>query len=245
MATTLYDDAPLDVRADIRAAHAQRLDEIASPGTWFDAKTRVAIAAEARNAKGCKLCADRKAALSPFAVDGTHDSLGEQPQTIVEVIHRIATDPGRLTQRWYRNCLESGLTEEEYVEIVGVTCSTISLDTFARAAGTGRLPLPAPKAGEPSRERPAEAKPGDAWVPWVAAQDAGERWGDQFGPAASNIRRALSLVPDEARAWFDVVDTQYLNAEQMRDFDTMHRAIDRAQIELVAGRISFLNQCAY
>lgn len=245
MATQLYDDAPLDVRADIRAAHAQRLDEIAAAGTWFDGPTRVAIAAETRNARGCSLCAERKAALSPFAVDGAHDSLGDLPENIVEVIHRIATDPGRLTQRWYRGRLESGLTEEEYVEIVGVACSTISMDTFARAAGTGRLPLPEPKSGEPTRERPAEAKQGDAWVPWIAPEDAGERWDSQFGPAASNIRRALSLVPEEARAWFDVVDAQYLNAGQMRDFDTMHRAIDRAQIELIAGRISFLNQCAY
>lgn len=245
MATALYDDAPVAIRADLAAAHARRLAEIAAPGTWFDGATRVAIAAETRNAHGCALCADRKAALSPFSVDGTHDSLGDLPENIVEVVHRIATDPGRLTRAWYGTCLGSGLSEEEYVEIVGVACSTISLDTFARAAGTARLPLPAPRPGAPTRERPPEARQGDAWVPWIAGPDAGEKYDERFGPSASNVRRALSLVPEEARGFFDVVSAQYLDAAQMRDFDTMHRAIDRAQIELIAGRISFLNQCAY
>lgn len=245
MSEAFYENPPVEIRADIGAAHARKWAGIASPGTWFDAKTRVAIAAETRHAATCALCRDRKAALSPFAVNGTHDSLGDLPENIVEAIHRIATDPGRLTQGWYRKCLESGLSEEEYVEIVGVVCSAVSIDTFARAVGVDRQPLPAPVGGDPSRTRPTEAKQGDAWVPWIAGPDATGDDIEAFGPSASNVRRALSLVPAEAYGFFDIVSAQYLDASQMRDFDTPHRAISRPQIELIAGRISFLNQCAY
>jgi hypothetical protein len=61
----------------------------------------------------------------------------------------------------------------------------------------------------------------------------------------ANIRLALTLVPDEARGWFDVVDAQYLSGAMMADFSREHRAISRAQIELIAARVSALNQCTY
>lgn len=245
MASLDYDDAAMEIRADIKAAHARTWRRIGAPGTWFDGRTRVAIAAETRHAEACSLCAARKAALSPFAVDGVHDSLGALPDNVVEVVHRIVTDPGRLTQGWYRKCLETGLTDAEYVEIVGVACSTLSVDTFARAVGVARRDLPEPQAGAPSKVRPAEASQGPAWVPWIAGPDARGDDIPNFGPGASNVRRSLSLVPADAHGFFDLVAAQYLEADQMKDIGGRYRAIDRAQIELIAGRISFLNQCAY
>ena len=62
--------------------------------------------------------------------------------------------------------------------------------------------------------------------------------------AAPNVIRALSLVPDEVRAWVDVSGAQYLSMEEMRSFEST-RALDRAQIELIAGRVSALNECFY
>jgi len=41
------------------------------------------------------------------------------------------------------------------------------------------------------------------------------------------------------------VTNQCLPPAAMRDFDNEYRAIDHAQIELVAGRVSALNQCVY
>ena len=99
-----YADAPFAVRNDLGDAHAATWERIASRGTWFDGETRVAIAAETRNARGCRLCAERKEALSPYAVEGTHDSLGALPENLVEVIHRIVSDPGRLMRKWYEDC---------------------------------------------------------------------------------------------------------------------------------------------
>lgn len=245
MTELTYDDAPFAVRPELADAHRATWGRIASPGTWLPAATRVAIAAEARNVGGCALCAARKAALSPAAVGGRHDSLGTLPENIVEVVHRIVSDPARLTKKWFDGCLATGLSAEEYVEIVGVTCSTVAVDTFAHAAGLAKRALPAPRPGEPSRIRPGNATQGAAWVPWIAAENARGDDLERFGPAGSNVRRAMSLVPVEAHGFLAMNEAHYLTGPQMRDFSKEYRAITRAQIELVAGRVSALNQCAY
>ena len=64
------------------------------------------------------------------------------------------------------------------------------------------------------------------------------------GGRSANVIRALSLVPEEVRAWIELADTQYLSREEMIDLGAS-RALDRSQIELVAGRVSALNECFY
>ena len=245
MADPTYDTREVPIREAILAAHRDTWRRIARPGSWFDGPTRIAIAAESRNAPGCMLCAERKAAVSPYAIEGTHDSLGALPGAIVEIVHRIVTDPARLRQQWYEGILAGGVADTEYVEVVGVVCSTVSVDTFARAMGVPTPDLPAPEPGAPSRQRPTGVKPGDAWVPWIAPEDVTEREADLYDHGPSNIRRALTSVPDEQRGFFDLVHTQYLSGPEIRDFGTDYRAITRTQIELLAGRVSALNQCVY
>ncbi|NKB22233.1 MAG: hypothetical protein GKS01_17240 [Alphaproteobacteria bacterium] len=245
MTIVSYEDAPVPIRLDLLEAHQRAWQRLASPGTWLTGATRVAIAQEVRNAKQCSLCVERKAALMPYNVTGTHDTVSDLPEAQVELIHRLATDSARLRRNWARELIESGLSEEEYVETVGVACTTISLDTFAYAVGMPSREIPMPVDGDPKKVRPTEAKQGDAWVPWIAPDDASDGDRETFGPGVSNIRRALSLVPAEAHGFFDLVSNQYLSAEQMKDFATKFRAITRAQIELIAGRISAINQCAY
>ncbi len=245
MTDLTYDTAEIPVREAIFGAHRNAWRRIARPGNWFDGLTRVAIAAESRNAPGCVLCGERKAAMSPYSVEGTHDSLGALPTAIVEIVHRIVTDPARLRRQWYEGILAGGVADTEYVEVVGVVCSTVSVDTFARAMGMPTPDLPAPEPGTPSRRRPSGVKPGDAWVPWVAPEDVTELEADLYDGGDANIRRALTCVPDEQRGFFDLTDAQYLSGPQIRDFGTDYRAITRAQIELIAGRVSALNQCVY
>jgi len=245
MTTVSYDDAPVPIRQDLLDAHQRAWQRIAEPGTWLDGSTRTAIAHEVRNARQCKFCAERKQALMPYSLEGAHQTVTGLSEAQVELIHRLATDSARLKRSWCRNLIDNGLSEEEYVETVGVACTTIFLDTFAHALGIQLREIPAAQEGNPSRIRPEEARQGDPWVPWIAPEDASEADRDTFGPGISNIRRALSLVPDDARGFFDLVGNQYLDAEQMKDFVTQFRAITRAQIELIAGRISAINQCAY
>ena len=56
--------------------------------------------------------------------------------------------------------------------------------------------------------------------------------------------RALSLVPDEVRMLRRLSEAHYLPIEKIPD-PTCHRALDRMQMELVAARVSALNECFY
>jgi hypothetical protein len=239
--------SPIAIRGDLAAAHARAWERIGRPGTWWDGAARVAIVAETRHATSCRLCRRRKETLSPAAVEGTHDSLGELAEVVVEVVHRVRNDPGRLSERWYRDLITGGLSEERYVETVSVVAHVVAIDTMARGLGTEVLPLPRPQTGVPSQYRPAAAKPGDAWVPWLEPTDLGDAEADLYpsGRPAANIMKAMSLVPDEVRGFFDLVSHQYLPPLAMRDFSREYRAISHAQIELLAARVSALNQCLY
>ncbi len=249
MVVISYDAAATRVREDLTGAHQRAWRRLAAPGTWWNGRRRVAIAAETRNAAFCKHCRDSKAALSPYSIEGSHDSAADLPESIIEIVHRIATDPGRLTRAWFDRAIDSGLGDGEFVETLGVVVTTIAVDTFTRAIGLPPHPLPEPASGEPSLTRPVGAKPGPAWVPMLAPDDmtASEACLEKVyvSPDPTFIRRALSLVPDEARGLFDMVDAQYLPGAIMPDLDTRHRAITRAQMELIAGRVSAINGCFY
>jgi hypothetical protein len=245
--TRPYASTRYPIRDDLTEAHARALARIARPGTWWDGAARVAIAAETRNAPLCTLCRRRKEALSPLAIEGTHDGLGGLPEIVVEVVHRVVTDPGRLGERWYHGVIARGLTAERYVEIVSVVAHTVAIDTMARGLGIDMPPLPNPKPGSASHYRPEGAKAGGAWVPWVEPADAGEVEAGIYPSdrLPANIMKAMSLVPAEVRSFFDLVTHQYLPGEVMRDFSREYRAISHAQTELLAARVSALNRCLY
>ncbi len=246
-----YDTAPYPVRADIAETHARVWQHIAAPGTWLDGSTRVAIAAETRTARTCRLCASRKAAISPYAIDATHDSLYHLRTDQVEAIHRIVSDPARLTERWVRGLLDGGMADTEYIELVSVLAHTVAVDTFTDALGLPRWPLPRPIDGEPSRRRPQGAVIDAAWLPTVppeaADADLKRIYPSGIGdaPNAPHVRRAMSLVPREAISFFAINDTHYLPPEAMWQVDRNPRSITKAQIELVASRVSSLNGCFY
>ena len=241
-----YPDAPAPIRADILAAHARAWAWIAAPGNWLTGAERVAIAAETRHALDCRLCAARKRALSPEAVTGEHDGPGVLEPPMVEIVHRIVTDPARLTRRWFEARRAEGVEVTRYVETVGVTAVTVSLDTFARSMGLPPRRLPEPEPGEPSGYRPASARMEEAWVPLIVpGEESGAEADIYSGARGAYILMALTLVPEAKRAFFDLVETQYLPGRWMRDYEVEYRAISHAQIEFLAARISALNQCVY
>lgn len=246
MAELSFDTAVTPVRDDVAEALPHVWSRIGAPGTWLTAEERVAIAAETRHARGCTLCAERKAALSPYAIDGTHDDLDLLPETWVEVVHRIVSDPGRLAEHWYREVTSSGIDVEQYVELVGVVVTTVAVDTLCRGLDMAPPALPEPQPGAPTPEVPEQLNRELAWVPTLAPEPEDGPLQQEFyrgGPA--HIRRALTYVPGTARDFWRMANALYLQGFQMRDFDTEYRAITHAQIELVAGRVSALNQCVY
>jgi len=243
-----YSHSPDPVRGDLAEAHRRAWAHVAAPGTWLSGAERVAVAEETRRARSCRLCAERKAALSPFALEGEHDEAGALPAPMVDEIHRVTTDAARLTEGWLDSLRKAGLSDESYVEALGVAVLVISIDAFHHAMGLPVEPLPEPRPGEPSRYRPRGAVKGEAWVPMLDPKqaDPADRKLVAPGPGGGTayVVRALSLVPDQVRALADLSGAQYLSFEKMLGFET-GRALDRSQIELVAGRVSALNECFY
>jgi len=48
------------------------------------------------------------------------------------VIHRVVTDPGRLSKAWCEQVVAGGFEDTRYVEIVGVVITVVSVDVFCR-----------------------------------------------------------------------------------------------------------------
>ena len=233
----------LPIRESLKREMEVAWIRLASAGTWWTGAERLNIAAEARHALDCDLCQQRLKALSPNAVDGKHEALDRLPEGVVEAIHRLVNDAGRITKSWLRSL---DIEDTQYVVIIGVIAVLTGLDTFDRALGQPLRSLPAPIAGEPTRLKPAGAKNDLAWVKTVAPEDVGTRDPNPYPVHGDkNIHRALSLVPQEVFNFFDLDVELYLKDHEIRDFEREYRAISHAQIELIAGRTSALAGCFY
>jgi hypothetical protein len=241
-----YQSVQAPVRPAFAASHQRFWDRLAAPGTWWSGPERVAIAREARAARQCPLCRERRAALSPHAVRGNHATVTDLAPPAVEAIHAITNDAARLTRAWYERCLAAGLSDGAYVEIVGTVAALVSVDQFCRGLGLEEHPLPAPRSGAPSRYRPSTACADEAWVPMVPIDNAGTPEADLWPSGRTgNVIRALSLVPDEVRTLSDLSAAHYLPNTQVRDPHASQGALTRPQMELIAATVSVANGCFY
>jgi hypothetical protein len=235
------------MRQEIIAAHGRAWAWIARPGTWMDGRERVAVAAEARLARSCPLCEARKNALSPFSLQGEHNATGILPGNQIDAIHRLATDPGRLTRDWLYELFDDGLADGVYVESAAIVAMVACMDTFSFAVGVEEAALPEPLPGEPARYRPPGAKINDTWIATINPGDQVPDDGPVYGARASGVHRALSLVPPAKIAVFDLLMAHYIPPELIVNFEAtdISRAITRPQAEVLASRVSVLNQCLF
>ena len=235
------------VRDDLVRAHRRAWERIAQAGTWWTGAERVAIAAEARAAEYCGLCRRRREALSPFSEDGRHDQVSGPvlPAAAVDAVHRIVTDATRLTSTWVESLASEGVPDTHYVELLSVVVSIRSIDAFHHAMGLSPEPLPTPQAGEPSRQRPTAARKREAWVPMLPTGRPSGSESDLWGAQTGNVIRAMSLVPDAVRWLQELSAAHYLSLDAMPNFTRGRGPLSRAQTELIAGRVSALNECFY
>ena len=243
----VYNTSPFPIREDIPPAYRVYWQALANAGSWWTGAQRVAIAQEVRNASRCGFCSERRQALSPNSVQGQHDSSTELSEFAIDAVHRIITDQTRITQTWVDELAENGLSNEAYVELAGVAVSVFSIDEFNRALGIPLEPLPEPVPGEASHYRPQQAVLGTGFVPMLPPDgDTGNEAGIWPGQRSANVLRAFTLVPDAFREWLALSNVQYIPVENMANmFKPDGRSIDRMQIELIAGRVSAINQCFY
>ena len=225
-----YAGINLPIRDTTISSHRMSWEVIARPGRWWTGAERVEIARVGRAAR------DFAAVRSELL-----------PESAVYAIQKLVVDNANLNRDWYQQIISSeGMTEERYVELVAVVVHALSIDEFHRALDLDLEPLPDPLPGQPSRIRPPEAEQRDSW-PAIVPKD-GLNPGDEvlYGPMqwGANVISALSLIPENVRWLHDLSEGHYLSFKEMRMPDPL-RAISRPQIELIAARVSSLNECFY
>lgn len=207
--------AALPVADSVVEVHDETRRAFARPGAWWNGTDRLRIVVEARNAHDRDLVAEESGALASGL-----------PPIAVEAIHGIRNDSGRLTRRWFDNLIDMGLQLEAYVELVGVVTSSVIVDTFAQGIGKPLPALPEPEPGPPTFERSDDVVDAGAWLPLKREGQA-------------NILRSLGLVPSALKLFFDTFNPSYY----MRPRAAF--SISRPQVELVASRVSAVNECFY
>jgi hypothetical protein len=221
----------MDGTALIGDARRRATGLVARPGDWLSGAERVAVWREVRAAATDPLDLARRDAISPSAVGGGHHARPPLDAADVEVVHRVASDPGRLTRAWAEASMaEQG--EERYVELVAVTAIVSVLDWFDRAIGGPLPPLPTPVTGDPARVRPDGVGDVGAWV------------AQSVRPGRANVSRALSLVPVTEAPWAQLVSSHYSRGAEFLEL-RWERNLSRPQVELVAARTTALNECFY
>jgi hypothetical protein len=225
-------DLPLS--DELRSAHATALATIAAPGPYWTGRDRLAMVETARASLDCTLCAERKAAISPNAVSGNHDGPAEFEPLMVDAIHCIRTDPGRLTRSWF-DTVTGQISQGEYLEMVSVVNTSVIIDTLHQSLGLPLAALPDPVPGDPTNEPEGDAVDEGAWVPIMRAP---REMSDTGLPRVPNIARAMGLVPAAVSLFFGAFRPHYA----LKDIQL---SISQTQAELVASRVSALNQCFY
>ncbi len=158
----------------------------------------------------------------------TGSRIAELPAPAVAAAHLLAAQPGA-ARRGQVEAWVGELGAERYVELVGVVSRLAAVDSFHRGIGADLPALPEPADGSPSGETDPAARAGPAWVPMVGG---------------ASIVFALSLVPPESAAQEDMHGPLYLTYQGMEDLSFV-RGLTRTQMELVAARVSALNECFY
>lgn len=239
---SLYSDTELEIAAQTEVLHEDELLSFARVGTWGTAAQRTAIAAEARKAR----CA---AGVQESVGDEALADLVELPEPARRVARAVALGGINIDRDFCQQAQADGVTEGAYVEIVGLAARLAHLDVFARGIGVPVRKLGAPvEDREPSRERPSVAKKEGFFTASIPSAPAGGElavslFGNQPAP---NILRSLSLVPDEARRLNALLNQEYFSMETIFDFTySSHNSITRPQLELIAAKVSELNQCFY
>lgn len=220
---------------DLRRGHSASWNAMGRAGDFFTAAQRVDMVRCARAAVQCELCQQRKQALSPYAVSGTHDGDNILDPELVDMIHRLRTDPGRLTHAWFEQLIDTTLSQQEYVEVVSVVTTSVIVDTLHQSLGLPLAKLPEPSPGQPQGRFNGKAVNTGAWVPVMEA--ATDIAGHGL-PSVPNIVRSMGLVPSAVELFFTTFSPHYSLAD-------IQLSISQAQAEFVAARVSSINECFY
>ncbi|MEM7410978.1 MAG: hypothetical protein AAF430_12140 [Myxococcota bacterium] len=213
------------VRKAVADTHQTSWDAIGRSGSHWRSHERVEIARQARAARAARVD-------PPWLRKGLPEPQG-LPEVAAGAARKIAADAHQIDRPWAERQI-AALGAERYVELVSVVVTVAAIDAFAEALGRAHAPLPEPiDADAPDGERADGTGDIGAYLPMV----------DPFpGP---NVGRALSLVPAANTLFFSNVMQMYAT-EGGGFYDMVWPGpFERPQAELLAARVSAVNECFY
>ncbi|HIF97623.1 MAG TPA: hypothetical protein EYQ54_11460 [Myxococcales bacterium] len=205
-------------------SHRAAWERIASPGYWWNGSERVEAARLAREARS-------KRDPAPWQRQAAPSASALLPAAAADLVRRVAADVHTLNADSVGG-LVGELGDAAYVELCAVVVCVTAIDAFAEALGVEPEPLPEPRSGQPDGLRPGGMAEAGAFVPMTD---------NASGP---NVGRAMSLAPLDNAAFLGLVGSMY----SLRDFSKLvweGQALSRPQVELVAARVSAVNECFY
>ncbi len=220
------------VRADLREAQREAWASLSRAGTWWDGLQRHELATTALAAL---LDPEPPPAWAAPSATGVADMWRYAPPVAHDAVHRVARHAGTLTASWHRSIGERLDDDLAYVELVGIACTVATVATFRRAIGLSPARLAPPRQGRPSRVTP------DGLV------DAKLNWVQVIGPAdrTAAVVQAFTSVPAENERVWRLAAAHYIPEPEMDDPRWSRGTLSRPQMELVAARVSLLQECFY
>lgn len=176
--------------------------------------------------------AERRAmATQARAARGLADTGADLPPIVAEAVDRVAAEAMATRQSHVEAWTASGRNILAYVELVSVVSQIASIDSYRIGLGADLDPLADPVDGAPTPEIAEGASMMNAWVPTV---------GVALAPTA------LSALPREKATKSALGAAWYLTDNIIHKYDVEPgRELTRAQMELVAARTSWLNECFF
>ena len=162
---------------------------------------------------------------------GLAEASAELPPIVAEAVARVAAEAMATRQSHVEAWVDSGRDVLAYVELVSVVAQIASIDSYRIGTGADLDPLGEPVDGEPMPEVADGASMMNAWVPTV---------GVALAPTA------LSALPCEKAAKAALGAAWYLTDDVIHQYAVEPgKELTRSQMELVAARTSWLNECFF
>ncbi|MDE0134879.1 MAG: hypothetical protein OXM54_08590 [Acidimicrobiaceae bacterium] len=150
---------------------------------------------------------------------------------VAEAVARVAASAMTSRKSHVQAWVDSGRDVLAYVELVSVVAQTASIDSYRIGLDVELNMLPGAVDGAPAPEVADGAAIVNAWVPTV---------GVALAPTA------LSALPREKATKAALGAAWYITDEVIHQYDVEPgRELTRPQMELVAARTSWLNECFF
>ena len=210
------------VRQDIVNVHRQTWKAIACAGSFWSDVDRLEIAKQARAARSQR---------SDLPFNRSYPDSRLNRDTL-ETVRKVAADAGKIDRLWAKKQIAS-IGDGPYAELVAIVASVSAVDAFSEALGRPKEMLPKATGGSCSGVKSDNATDIGGYLPMVDPWD---------GP---NVSRALSLVPAANALFMQNVSSMYVGKGGGFNDMVWDGPLSRPQAELLAARVSSVNECFY